>query len=49
MGALVDGGVRHSNPEKLQGYLAHSPPLRTLQQAYAQGPMVVPLGGGSFL
>jgi hypothetical protein len=33
-----------------QGYLAHkkTPPPRTQQQAYAQGPMVV-LGGGRLL
>jgi hypothetical protein len=38
------------SPRSMQGFFAHkkaSPP-RTLQQAYAQGPMVV-LGGGAFL
>ena len=37
-------------PEQLQGYLAHETPpsCRTLQQPYAEGPMVI-LGGVAFL
>ena len=51
MGALVDGGVRHYDPEKLQGYLAHKkqPPPEDPTAGLCLGPYGGPIGGGQFL
>ena len=45
---LIPAGPAPALDIHLQGYLAHEryPPPRTLQQDYAQGPLVV-LGGGA--
>ena len=50
MHLIAPGSYSRASPWSIQGHLAYKKPHhpRTLQSAYAQGPVVV-LGGGHFL